>query len=362
MGSSPVTKKLLFTVLALALALALAEAASRAVEAALGGIGASHTPAPHNSDAPPPGRPRGSTGGVRMIPHPTRRWTLPPRSVVPHPALVDDIRVSSMGIRGGELPPFRAGELRVMALGDSSIFADGVAHAQTFVGVAASALSRCSGQPVLAINAGVPGYDSTQSATLLKELGPLVRPTFVVVANLWSDIYNNEKARDLRVDRLGPRPPLGSLASYRLLYRALTPWLRPLRVGFIASDQDIGSTKRGGAPTRTPLPRYLANLEQMARQATALGARPVFLQLPAPMDYAGPPVPETVQDFRAAMVHVAARHGAPVVDGPASMRGLDQPAGLFFDQVHPNAKGHGVLGRAVGRALCEAAARPRRGE
>jgi len=259
-------------------------------------------------------------------------------------------RTNELGLRGPPVRPRPAGTERLLTLGDSSIFGDEVAEAAVFGNVAATRLAATWGRPVEAVNGGVPGHTSTQSLRNLEELGSKIQPTWVVIGNLWSDVYRN--------DRGGPgsqpavvrdtRGGLQHLAAYQLLRYALSPWLRSAKVRFIARRGDVAAD---ASQARVPLHDYIANLEAMATRSDALGARPVFLVLAAPMDLDRVPPPELVEEYREGMRQVADRHDAPLLDGPALFREHGATAGYFVDQVHPSDYGHALLGNGLADLL-----------
>ncbi len=274
---------------------------------------------------------------------PAAGWTLPRGGEVPSgPELA---HLNAHGLRSAPLTERSAGTEHLLTLGDSSIFGDAVADDQVLDQVAARGLSGRWGVAVRGINGGVPGYSSLQALERLRAVGPAVQPTLVVIGTLWSDVY--------AAGAKGAPPPRGevgvrALASWRLLRRALAPMLPQGRVGWVASVEDIGAVDGG---TRTPLPTYVATLHALASASRALGATPVFLALPAPIDLDARGAPVTVQAFRAAMAEVARDEGAPFVDGPAYFRAHGGTVGHFVDQVHPDAHGHALLGAALVDAL-----------
>ena len=290
-----------------------------------------------------------------------RRWGLTPGTRLEFRQYKMGLRVNALGMRGPELTPRGPREERLFALGDSTVFGDKVAEREVFVNVAARRLEKRLGRPVTAAIGAVPGHDSGQSLLTLHKHGQRVQPTWVVIATLWSDVVYR-KGPDMRFDAdqesvLQVRSALGRLASYRVLRRILAPWLQTRRVRWIASRGDIGPS-RDGKNSRVPLGAYISNLRKMAQKATALGARPLFLILPAPMDFDAAPPVETVAVYRRAMKHVAAQTGAPLVDGPAYFR--QRGAGItgFWDHVHPNALGHALLGKALAKAVAAAPEKP----
>ncbi len=278
---------------------------------------------------------------VPMVEDESRGWTVAPSQVIEQGDVL--CRINSLGMRGPELGAKGEEELRLMTLGDSTVFGTGVAEDSVFGSVTAKALSQSTGRRVQLANGAAPGHDSSQSLATLRLHGATVAPDWVVIANLWSDVYRHPQSEALAEQIRGP---LNHLATYRLLKRALAPWLTARKVRWIASQEDIGAAS-DGSQSRIPLRNYLGNLEALAEEATALGATPVFLVLPAPMDFDGAPLPPVVQEYRAAMAQVAATQGGLLVSGPAAFREADAGMAWFMDQVHPTAAGHAILASSL---------------
>lgn len=287
-------------------------------------------------------------GAIPLASDPERGWTLTPQAVVPGGDF--SFRTNADGLRGPEITPKPEGARRLMSLGDSSIFGDGVAEEKVFTEVAARELAAAWGTPVDAVNGGVPGHAAEQSLVTLQMVGPRARPDWVVIGNQWSDLYGGMHGID-DPTFLPASEGLRRIAVYRLLWRGLAPWLEARKVTWLAGREQVGSLDGEGTPTRTPLPRYIEALRTLARESEKLGARPVFLILPAPMDFDRVPPPETVLAFRAAIRTVGGELGAPVVDGPEAFRTGGANIGYFDDQVHPNTIGHAMLGHLVAEAI-----------
>lgn len=363
MSARPLHKKILFSAVTALLVLLALEGAAQAVE---------RWALPYRRSIPiaQPGMERARSftqaaqraeeeilQGIPMVASAERGWSLPPSAELRVKDVV--LRTNSMGMRGPEPGPKAEREVRLLTLGDSSIFGDGVNEEQVFSTVAAERLSAAWGVPVGAVIGATPGHDSRQSRETLRMFGEKIDPDWVIIGNLWSDIYIADNTLDPQsVQTYLPDPgPLRRLASYRLGWRLLAPWLNQQKVRFIASQDDIGALS-GPKITRTPLPQYIDNLRAMAAAATQLGARPAFLCLAAPMDLDRVPPPDTVQQFRLAMETVAEETGAPWIDAPAAFRAAGATIGFFDDQVHPNAIGHALLGAVVAERLAREPAIP----
>ena len=350
-------KKILFSVIALLLLAGFVELAARGWEAL-------SPPKERTIPTAEPGRDiasrhamlalhRARGQGIPMQADAARRWGLAPGIKLQFDGKMD-VRTNSLGMRGPELSPRQPGEVRILALGDSTVFGDMVAERLIFANVAATLLAQRRGSPVTAVIGAVPGHDSGQSLATLIKHGRRVGPSWVVIAPIWSDVvYRVSPGMRFDADQQGAlaaRRLLSHLASYRTLRRMLAPWLRSRRVRWIASRDDIGPAA-DGSRSRVPLKAYIDNLRRMARVTTSLGARPLFLILPAPMDFDAVPPVETVTMYRLAMRHVAREYKAPLVDGPAYFRKRGANVLAFWDHVHPNALGHALLGQALAETL-----------
>lgn len=363
-------RKLLFSLVTLVLVLAGMEAGARLTEP--------WWSAPPRTISLPAPRPEGSPENEdavarawkdagedppRCVPLPMwrdeeRGWTLPPEVEVETPQ--GYFHGNALGLRGPEITARAPGEVRLLTLGDSSVFGDCVADAEVFSSVAARELEDCWERTVTPVIGAAPGHDSSQSLRTLREVGPEVEPDWVVVGNLWSDVFRRDRLSWLEQGTAGEGEELAlarRFATWQLFRRLLAPWLRSLRVGYITRDDEVGDAAH---PPRVALARYAENLRHMAQLARELGARPVFLVLPAPMDLDAAPPPESVAEYREAMRQVARDENAPLVDGPSAFEDCGADLLWFFDRVHPTARGHACLGRALAHRLCSVP--PRRGE
>jgi len=291
---------------------------------------------------------------VPLAEDPQVGWALAPGATFNSGGVV--IRSDERGLRVSDLPSFQRGELRLLSLGDSSVFGVGVPAEGVFLSIAADLLSRSWSRPVAAVNGGVPGHSSEQSLALARQLVPEVQPHWLVVACLWSDVYGKQHEFLAQAGTYFPalRGSLRMLASYRIARRLLVSWLESRKVGWMVSRDDLGSLD-GGLPTRVALSSYVQNLRAIGELARQQGSRVIFVQLPAPMDLDRVPPPPTVQRFRAAMASVADELDAPLLDGPELFDRSGATIGFFQDNVHPTNEGHLLLGVGLAHTLLEQA-------
>jgi len=125
-------------------------------------------------------------------------WSLEPgsrgRYVGPRPFPIEfdsEIAINSLGLRGPEIAPRAAGELRVLFLGDSVVAGFEVEEAQTFVALLEQELQRRFARPVRVINAGVRGYGTDQSLLWYRDHGRALAPDVVALVFSANDFDDN---------------------------------------------------------------------------------------------------------------------------------------------------------------------------
>lgn len=339
-------RKLAFALITVLVFLGLAEGVARLLELRPAGKA---LPEPIPGICPAPGAcvpgsaklPSRAPDAIPMVERHRAGWGFEPGSTIVHGNV--EITINSLGLRGPELPPTKAAdEIRLLSLGDSTVYGYGVREDEVFGGVAAAGLAESTGGPVRHVNGALPGYDSSQAMLVLRDMAPLAEADWLVIACIWSDLFH---AR--RDPAAGERVPL---ASYRLLTRLLGPWLPPRTIGWWDPESGVG-TPGPGRSARTSLGEYMDNLHALAALGQQHGAQPVFVALPAPIDLDPRQVPSYIQDYRSAMYTVAEALDAPFVDGPDVFARAGATPAMFYDQVHPSAEGHALLGEALAEAI-----------
>jgi lysophospholipase L1-like esterase len=123
---------------------------------------------------------------VRANPH--RGWEMMPSEE--HYTYQHRVHVNALGLRGSEIGAKAQGERRVLCLGDSLIYGQGVADDETLPAQLEALLEAdaASGASWSAVNGGLRAYGTSQELGLLEELGPRIEPDFVVLFWFWNDI------------------------------------------------------------------------------------------------------------------------------------------------------------------------------
>ena len=122
--------------------------------------------------------------------------------------------VNAHGIRGPEIVgPKEPEEMRILLLGDSTVYGVRVSDDETFSGKLESLLQS---QQIAAhvLNAGCPGYSSWQALQILKGRLLDLQPDIVVIATLWSDAQGADSPDATRYGAESSRSLLTHSAFY----------------------------------------------------------------------------------------------------------------------------------------------------
>lgn len=220
------------------------------------------------------------------------------------------IEVNSLGLRDREYGPRRPSIPRILAVGDSFTFGDGVELIETWPKQLEQAL-HASGLAAEIVNAGTSGYGTLQYAALVRRLLPIYSPDLVIVM-----VTFNDPGNDVATEK-GIFPPLktGQHPAKRWLKRhshlAMRAWLAWLSYAQPAfSFGDAGTLHLHQS---SPGPRG-----ERSRHGFDLFDRAVHDLIRA-TDEAGIPIVFTASDDlrNAVSLHLAefcAREGKPFVD------------------------------------------------
>jgi len=131
---------------------------------------------------------------MKMRANPVRGWQMVPGQT--HYTYQHRVNVNALGLRGPEIGEKGENERRVLYLGDSLVYGQGVADDETQPAVLERELR--ARDPKVAwtvVNAGHRSYDTAQELALLEELGGRIRPDVVLLGWYWNDIDERDIAR-----------------------------------------------------------------------------------------------------------------------------------------------------------------------
>lgn len=242
-----------------------------------------------------------------------------------------DVDINSRGFRDAEVPAAkRPGETRVALLGDSITFGWGVPYGKRFSEILEREWSR-DGHPFELVNTGHGNWNSAQECAALSEL--LADEPLDGILQVW---YINDAE---------PTPAHHDAPWYARFRLAIFVWAKSdlLQRRFGAKEDYADYYRDLYAPDAAGYPVFERALVRTGEIARARDLPWVFVILPEFHEFPGP-----FQDVYARVAEDARNAGAIVVDATTEFLGQD-PATIRVarNDVHPNAKGHSLIARAV---------------
>ena len=250
-------------------------------------------------------------------------------------------RTNADGFRDGPRDPDRRAGPRVLVLGDSYTFGWGVADDEPYP-QRAEALLRERGIGAEVINAGIPGYNSEQEASLLDELLPRYRPDMVVVGYVMNDAEPQMSV---------PQPPA---LTYR--YAASWAWadLREQAVRRLGGDPEWVSPDKS-----LPASDYARGFEPDSRKWRE--SKAALARMAAGCRRAGIPMlvmilPDFTQPFDGrypdAVIHRAVTEwgrdlGFETTDLMTVFQGRDHRSLVLAADGHPNQAAHAAIAEVL---------------
>jgi hypothetical protein len=284
------------------------------------------------------------------------------------------VSINAAGLRDDELAPEgTSNTFRILFLGDSQVFGDGVSHESTFVERLQRELPH-----VDAINGAVIGYGTDQQLLYFEREGAALRPGLTIVGLNAYDLRDNISKRV----RSGYQKPVFDIRQGEL---ALTnvpidpgsvvdraqSWLNnSSHLYATAARLTRGPADRGGeedertepgtgrdpsAHTVFPPPGQIARaldvtrlmLKRLASDARTAGGRFAVMFLPYRMDFGGDTEYQAQADrVVVALKSWAASDGYPVLDLRDPLR-TGAKTGAFLDAMHFSPEGHRVAAGAA---------------
>ncbi len=251
------------------------------------------------------------------------------------------LSTNANGLRTHARTPRTAGVQRVIILGDSTVFGWGVSDGETFP----DALGRALGPSVEVINAGQPGYSTTQMVALyersIAEFAPDLMVVFVPMHDdnrvLVSDREHLDGARGIAHVRV-------LLANHSRLYQLLRSRIFP----FAGEAYLVPGRDRSPEPR---VPRVSAderdeNFDRLRAPVVAAGGKLAIGHLPFLADLTGEAHHERFSAPWASRYGEAT--GTPIVDLRGCCAGKGGEALVLpADPGHLNVKGNRVVGEAA---------------
>lgn len=245
--------------------------------------------------------------------NPFRGWEMVPGE---HYTYHHRVQVNSLGLRGPELAPKVPGERRVLFLGDSLTYGQGVGDDETVPFQLERALRARDPQHAWSVvNGGMRAYGTAQELGLLEELGARIQPDLVVLGWYWNDVV--ERPIGPTYEAFRQRGEFAFDTGGRLEGLARLRWqLGQLfrRSALVMFVHDLFSTKAGLFPPEQSEPGFQGLgglLQRLQAQCAGLGADPVFVIFPDAKRLAGR---EDTRAYDERAAAAAFERGLPVIE------------------------------------------------
>lgn len=256
------------------------------------------------------------------------------------------VPLNSAGYRTPEFETRRRpGWRRIVCLGDSVTFGVAVPVLRTWPRLLEEELRRrWETDAVEVINLGVPGYSAIQGRRILESQVVDLRPDLVILGfgafNDWVPAIGRTDREQAHVPALHRLRVLQAVAAL-VPRKELDPPENPREAYDRIRRMHTADLK---GPRRVPLEDFEWALEDMATRATQAGAQVIFLvpALPGETRVRNP----ASEDYRAAILRVAATGGHAAVDARELFSGLPDAA-VFLDFCHPTEVGHARLSAGI---------------
>lgn len=288
-------------------------------------------------------------------------WTLKPNQ---HSFTIDQlVTTNGLGLRSPEIAVRKpAGVFRVLCLGDSQTFGNGVTQDRTYAAMLRPLLAPTPGSRLVeSINGGVQGYDTLQEVALLERLAPQIEPDVVTLGfylNDIGDVLRTNKTSMAAETGEFRRDGLKRLIPYPVIYlakrsRLITLVLWRLNLLAYGGPSDPGNQVLRGAdpPQYEPAWRLIEESLSKARDlAISLGFRLIVFPVPA---LPGVINPSPSERYRSRFLTIAARLGIDRCDPtPAFLEAGGDPKRFFIPwDGHLSTEGHEIIARSLARAI-----------
>jgi lysophospholipase L1-like esterase len=274
----------------------------------------------------------------------------------------EEFRINAKGFVGPEFDDRpAAGIYRIIALGDSCTFATGFWQIGYPYQLEQRLNAGAASRRYEVINAGIEGYNSTFALARIREELLRYQPRAVIIYIGWNDLMKTDPANAARVDEhawlseLLDRSYL--IKAYKkILFVNLRPMVfRPRTAGAAGAE----TTYDEFVPTR-----YRSNLEAMIQELRGHGVTPLLVTLPTVVRpgmtdqelkqanvffpyfagaYGVAPLLSLHRVYNRTIVEVGHQTGVEVVDLMPAFEGFADRTPYFWDTMHPNQRGGGVI-------------------
>lgn len=286
--------------------------------------------------------------GMQLQAHPSRIWSMTPGTQKQFGATVT---IDDLGMRATETTPDSD---KWLVLGDSSFFGHGLDDDGTLHHHLESAL-RAEGANIDVLCGATPGYSTVQTLDFMNEIGWDLKPSVLVIGNLWSD-NNFDHFQDAQWMAELNQPKNRSLRFLRESHAfiQLTKLLRPELMHTSAPEANPHAKISwvrdpfANGKRRVPLPLYIETLSTLIIEAKSRNINVVLIQ-PANrhrLDIVD--VEVTWDPYFKGQSAVSKHFDVPIIDVAPTLRafGLSK-SDAFLDDMHPTSQANFWLAQSI---------------
>jgi len=280
-----------------------------------------------------------------------------------------NVRINELGLRGPTTTREpRPGVHRVLALGGSTTFGEGLEEEDSFPAALERELNAAGSACYEVLNAGVEGYNSTAELAFLRQRGLPLQPRTVLVGFSLDDFQDSPVMGPYGVltRTVDARVPTCSLGNASALYLSVY-WFA--KTGFTIPWHDLSAQRpTSNGPEFAEIDRKLARqrkqtyrlkpnqqweamveaLHGFSHEAKAHGLRLLLVIIPDG-DQVGVAEPDLHPQRK--ILAICADAGLDCLDLQPALDAAAAQEVVYFDGAHPNAAGQRVMARKVAEHL-----------
>ncbi|MBF0253897.1 MAG: SGNH/GDSL hydrolase family protein [Candidatus Omnitrophica bacterium] len=263
------------------------------------------------------------------------------------------IRINSMGLRNPEISLDKpAGVMRVLVLGDSVAFGDGVREEEAFPARLEGLLNAGGTSRWQVINGGVRGYNTVMEKRLFEEVGLRYQPDWVVLAYVLNDAEPLERQGGM----IDPRHrTLLAIKNFAKEHFYLYSLLRKVVELWRWQQGPMGAMETYEAQFAPDHPGWRASeeaVEDIRDLAAQANARFLFAVLPV-LGKAAPETQAADEAIRRRVVALGKRLGVRTLDFQPLFGGTPGRDAQIEerDTFHPNPTGHRMIAEALEKEI-----------
>ncbi|MBM4267311.1 MAG: hypothetical protein FJ144_12000 [Deltaproteobacteria bacterium] len=279
------------------------------------------------------------------------------------------VTINEHGMRGPPLEPAPPGTARILVLGDSVAFGYRLEWDATLTQRLAAELEQRTGEPHQVLNGGVEGYNTENQLAWLRRFGLPLDPDAIVVALNLNDydygpvmgplgVLTLDRSQRVKADSIGNQSELYLLLRWlalvgpQMLFGDAAP-VETSKSGFNKFDEYVSVLRKRYylEPNDERWPAMIESLRGLRDEAKARGI-PLLVAILPDGDQVGVPKPDLTPQER--LAEVCAQESLDCFDLLPAFRAEAGSGPLFLDIMHPNARGHAIVGRALSEPLARA--------